>query len=292
MMVEKWIERALFACALFCSLCVTAVFGFLVYFSWPLFLDAQGFAVVFSWVWKPFMGRFGILSMVAGTFGLAVLALGIAYPLAIGVACFTHGLAPARIRNAALSLVYFMTSVPTVIYGFVSVFILVPLFRNHFDRGTGFCLMASAITLAVLIVPTIVISLRAEMDQRSEEVSMAARSLGMTPAQELLWVLLPCSGRGLVIAAVLGFGRAVGDTLVALMVAGNAPVVPRSLLDSIRTLTAHIALVVATDSQDRSYYSIFAAGLMLLLIMAGLTMVIRGLGRRFGQGKENHGGAA
>ncbi len=287
-MIEKWIERALFSSALLCSLCVTAVFGFLLYFSWPLFLDARGLANVFSWVWKPFAGQFGILPMMAGTFSLALLALGIAYPLAIGIASFTHGLAPARITKTVLGLVYFMTSIPTVIYGFVSVFILVPLFRDYFDRGTGFCLMVSAITLAILIVPTIMIALKTEMNQRSEEVCMGARSLGLTPAQELLWVLLPCSGRGLVIAAILGFGRAVGDTLVALMVAGNAPVIPHSLLDPIRTLTSHIALVVATDSQDQAYYSIFAAGLMLFLIMAGLTMVIRNLGNRFGQGKKRH----
>jgi phosphate transport system permease protein len=87
---------------------------------------------------------------------------------------------------------------------------------------------------------------------------------------------------------VLGFGRAVGDTLVALMVAGNAPVIPHTLLDSIRTLTAHIALVVATDSQDQAYYSIFAAGLLLFLIMALLTLLVRTIGGRFGQGGKRH----
>ncbi len=277
-MIEKWIETFLLASALVCALCVMAVFGFLVYFSLPLFLDAGGLAGIFSCIWKPFMGRYGILSMAAGTFCLALPALFIAYPLAIGVSCFAHGLAPPGIAKPVLAIVYFMTSIPTVIYGFVSVFILVPLFRHSFDYGTGFCLMAAAITLALLIVPTIVIALEADLGRKSDEVGMAARSLGLTHAQELLWVLLPCSGRGLVIAAILGFGRAVGDTLVALMVAGNATVIPHSLLDSIRTLTAHIALVVATDSQDQAYYSIFAAGLLLFLIMAGLTAIIRYLG--------------
>jgi phosphate transport system permease protein len=292
MTIEKWVERALFASALFCSLCVTAVFGFLVYFSWPLFLDARGFAAVFSWTWKPFAGQFGILAMVAGTFSLALLSLGIAYPMAVGIACFSQGLAPARVRGIVLGLVYFMTSIPTVIYGFVSVFILVPLFRDYFEHGTGFCLAASAITLGILIVPTVVISLNAQMSQRSLEVHMAARSLGLTPVQEVLWVLLPCSAKGLVIAAVLGFGRAVGDTLVALMVSGYAPVIPHSLLDPIRALTAHIALVVATDSQDQAYYSIFASGLMLFLIMACLTMVIRSLGGTLGKGKKRNGSAS
>lgn len=287
-MLERWIERALFASALLCALCVTAVFGFLVYFSWPLFADARGLAGVFSPVWKPFMGQFGILSMMVGTFSLALLALGLAYPLAIGIACFMRGLAPAGIAGAVRAFVYFMTGIPTVIYGFVAVFILVPLFRVAFERGSGFCLMTSALALAILIVPTLVLALEAEMGQRAEETRLGARSLGLTPAQELLWVLLPCSGRGLLIAAVLGFGRAVGDTLVALMVAGNAPIIPHSVLDSIRTLTAHIALVVATDSRDQAYYSIFAAGLMLFLITAVLTLVIRGLGRGFGQRVKRH----
>jgi len=288
-MIEKWIERVLFASALVCVLCVMAVFCFLVYFSRPLFMDTRGLADVFSLVWKPFREQYGILPMVAGTFGIALTSLCLAYPLAIGIICFAHGLAPARISKGVVGLVYFMTSIPTVIYGFVSVFVLVPLFRHSFDRGTGFCLAAAAITLAILIVPTIVIALEAEVSHRSNEVRIAARSLGLSPAQELLWVLLPCSSKGLVIAAILGFGRAVGDTMVALMVAGNAPVTPHSLLDSVRTLTAHIALVVATDSQDQAYYSIFAAGLLLFLIMAGLTMVVRHLGNRFSTGKDRHG---
>lgn len=287
-MLEKWIERVLFVSMLFCALCITAVFGFLVYFSWPLLSNARGLAGIFSSVWKPFIGEFGILPMLAGTFSLAFLALVLACPLAIGITCFIQGLAPARPANAVRSLVYFMTSIPTVIYGFVAVFVLVPIIRDTFNRGAGFCLMTSAITLSMLIIPTMVITLEADMRQRAEEVRLGARSLGLTPAQELLWILLPCSGRGIVVAMVLGFGRAVGDTLVALMVAGNAPVIPQSLLDSIRTLTAHIALVVATDSQDQAYYSIFAAGLLLFLIMALLTVLIRTIGGRFGQREKRH----
>jgi phosphate transport system permease protein len=278
-MSERWIERSLFACALFCALMVSAVFGFLLYFSLPLFTDAAGLAGVLSMAWKPFQGSYGILPMIAGTFCLTVPALLLSYPLAIGVSCFAHGLAPARIAKTVMAMVYFMTSIPTVIYGFVSVFVLVPFFRQSFDRGTGFCLIAASLTLAILILPTIVLSLESELGQRSEEIGMAAKSLGLTPAQELLWVLLPCSGKGLVTAAVLGFGRAVGDTLVALMVAGNAPLIPHSLLDPIRALTSHIALVVATDSQDLAYYSIFAAGLMLFVIIACLTVFIRFLAK-------------
>ena len=238
-MLEKWIERVLFVSMLFCALCITAVFGFLVYFSWPLLSNARGLAGIFSSVWKPFVGEFGILPMLAGTFSLAFLALVLACPLAIGITCFIEGLAPARPADAIRSLVYFMTSIPTVIYGFVAVFVLVPIIRDTFNRGAGFCLMTSAITLSMLIIPTMVITLEAEMRQRAEEVRLGARSLGLTPAQELLWILLHVRP-GAVVAMVLGFA-ALWASLVALMVAGNAPVIPQSLLDSIRTLTAHIA---------------------------------------------------
>lgn len=271
---------------------VAAIFGFLVYFSLPLLSDARGAADVMGLVWKPFQGKYGIGPMAAGTFSIATLSLCLAYPLAIGISCLAHGLAPARVAGIVLGVVYFMTSIPTVIYGFVSVFVLVPFIRNSFEHGTGFCLMAAALTLSLLIVPTIVIALEAELGQRSKEIRMAARSLGLTPAQELIWVLLPCSRKGLVVAAVLGFGRAVGDTLVALMVAGNAAIIPQSLLDSIRTLSAHIALVVATDSRHQAYYSIFAAGLTLFVLMACLTTVIRYLGSRFTKERENNNSAA
>ena len=100
-------------------------------------------------------------------------------------------------------------------------------------------------------------------------------SMGFSPIQQLLGLTLPLSRRGLGAAAALGFGRAIGDTLIPLMLAGNAARPPHSLLDPLRTLTAHIALVVATDSQSLAYASLFACGVALFLVSLAINLGLR-----------------
>jgi phosphate transport system permease protein len=170
-----------------------------------------------------------------------------------------------------------MTSIPTVIYGFVSVIFLVPLVREAFPESTGYSWLTAALTLSLMILPTIVLLVHAQLQQVDARVRLASAALGFSPAQTLLWVMRPLASRGLWAAAVLGFSRALGDTIIALMVAGNAPQVPHSLLDSIRTLTSHIALVVATDSTSQAYQSIFASGLILFGITAAVNLTLRRL---------------
>jgi phosphate transport system permease protein len=250
-------------------LSVFAILGFLLYFTWPLVAEGH-LTRILAWHWRPFQGQFGILPMVTGSVCLAASALAVAYPVSLGICGFAHGLGPRPLARVALAVIHFMTSIPTVVYGFVAVFLLVPRIRGVFAQGTGFSWLAASLTLSLLILPTMVLLIHAQLRQVDAGVRLAVTALGFTPAQGLLRVLLPLSHRGLLAALVLGFARAVGDTLIALMLAGNAPQVPHSLLDSLRTMTAHIALVVATDSHSLAYHSIFACGLILF----GLTFLV------------------
>ena len=256
---------------------IVAILGFLVYFSAPLFVHGR-ILEIFSWDWRPFQGRFGILPMVVGTVCLAVSSLIPAYVAAIGVCFFAHGVGPRTPARVVMAIIHFMTGVPTVVYGFVAVFLLVPTIRWCFAEGTGFSWLAASLTLSLLILPTIVLLIHAQLLTVDSAVRVACRSLGMSPAQEMLWVVLPACSRGLCAGAILGMARAIGDTLVALMVAGNAPQIPDSLLDSIRTLTAHIALVVATDVHSSAYHSLFACGLILFFVSASVSLGLRWIG--------------
>ena len=119
--------------------------------------------------------------------------------------------------------------------------------------------------------------MHSQLSQVDATLRLATAALGLSPVQELLWVILPLCSRGIVAAGILGFGRALGDTLVALMLSGNAPQLPHSPLDAIRTLTAHIALVVATDSQSTAYNSIFASGLIIFSLTAAINLTLRRL---------------
>jgi len=279
-------EGLLRGAAVFSALIVLALFGFLAYFTLPLFAKGQ-LVELFSTHWRPFHGEFGILPMLAGTLALATSALLIAYPIGLGICLFVHGLGPARLARPVLILIHCMTGIPTVVYGFVAVFLLVPLLRNSFAHGTGFSLLAASLTLSIMILPTIVLLINSQLQQVVPTLRLTTAALGISRVQELTRISLPAASYGLLAAAILGFGRAVGDTLIALMVAGNAAQIPESAFDSIRTLTAHIALVVATDSQSTTYHSLFAAGMILFLTTAMVNLLLHQIKRRVFQESNN-----
>jgi phosphate transport system permease protein len=263
-----------------------AILGFLTYFTVPILTEGH-LTAIFSWSWRPFHGKFGILPMVAGSLCLAASAMAVAYPLGLGICGFAHGLGPRWLRGPLMGLINFMTSIPTVVYGFVSVIFLVPLVRTTFPASTGYSWLTATLTLSLMILPTLVLLIQAQLQQVDAKVRLASAALGFSPSQTLLWVMRPLAARGLWAAAVLGFSRALGDTLIALMVAGNAPQVPHSMLDSIRTLTAHIALVVATDSTSRAYQSIFVSGLILFAVTGAVNLSLRRLQSRTPAGKRH-----
>jgi phosphate transport system permease protein len=278
---ESLLEVILLLSGLVSSLAVAAIFLFLIYFTIPTIAKGDLLKLL-SWDWRPMAGQYGILPMAIGSLCLAMSATLVAYPLGVGICCFTHGLGTRSIARLVMMIIDFMTSVPTVVYGFVSVFLLVPVLRQCFEHGTGFSWLAASVTLTVLVLPTVVLVIHTQLHQLGSETRLTATALGMSPAQTLLWVVLPQASRGLVAAAVLGFGRALGDTIISLMLGGNAPQLPHSVLDSIRTLTAHIALVVATDVHSPAYHSLFLAGLILVTISALVNISIRWIGGKSG----------
>ena len=261
---------------------IAAILMLLAYFCLPL-VTSHGLATVFSRQWQPFGGHFGILPMGVGSLVLATLSLSVALPLALGICTLVHLLGRGSFARLLQALIHFMTSIPTVIYGFVSVFLLIPRLRDWFAVGSGFSLLAALLTLSLLILPTITLILQARLAQLDPTLRLAAEAMGFTRVQQMRCVLLPAAGRGLAVAAILGFGRAVGDTLISLMLAGNAAQFPDSLFASVRTLTAHIGLVLATDSQSMAYQSVFAAGLLLFLLTGMVSLLIRKTGSRNGR---------
>jgi phosphate transport system permease protein len=267
--------RLLYCAAVISALLVLAIFGFLLWFSLPVF-QGGALTALFSWHWRPMQGEFGILPMVVGSLCLALPAMLIAFPIALGLCSFVHGIGPTWAARPLLSVIRFMTSIPTVVYGLVSAFLLVPLLRNSFS-GSGFSWLAALLTLSVLVLPTIVLILDNQFRLVQDDIQLAATALGFSPVQQLLKLTLPLSGRGLLMAAALGFGRAIGDTMIPLMLAGNATQLPHSLMDSIRTLTSHIALVVSTDSQSATYNSLFACGLILFMVSLLVNLGLRNL---------------
>jgi len=270
---DRVVSLLLAAAATLAAGAVLCLLGFLAWFCLPLATGGD-LANVFGWDWRPFQGAYGILPMVVGSLLLAGIAACLAFPAALAICCFVHGLGPPRPARWVLAIVHGMTGIPTILYAFVSAMLLVPLVRRGLG-GSGYSLLTAAIVLSALILPTLVLLIHSAWVGAAPRIRMTCAALGLTRAQELLRVLVPATRRELIAAGLLGFGRAIGDTMIALLLSGNAAQVPGSPLESMRALTAHVALVIATDSQDAAYASVFAAGLVLLVLTAAVSLVAR-----------------
>ncbi|WP_025821684.1 PstC family ABC transporter permease [Shewanella marina] len=268
-------ERLLLLIVVSLFVVILLLFGFLGWFALPVFTHAT--SPVFSLIWRPELDQYGILPMVAGSIMLSILALLVALPIAIGICGFCLHSRHQRMANLVRFLVRLMASIPTVIYGLVAIFLLVPLLRETFAYGSGFSLLAALIMVVLLILPVMVLMLDSHTLPQLKQIRLSATALGFTETQIVFSVILPQAKKAIATTALLGFSRAIGDTLLPLMLAGNAPQISGNIFDSMRTLTAHIGLVIATENGSGAYNSLFAAGLLLLLSSIVVTLLIRSL---------------
>lgn len=270
------VKMALLLCALFSSFLVLTILGFLSYFMAPIIVNGE-FRELLATIWNPASDSFGIVPMIIGSLCVSFTAVILAYPLAAGLSYYCNGIGPQFLGNKLIKLIEFMVCIPTVVYAFISAILLAPMLRSIFQHGSGFSWLAASLTLTILVLPTIFLMINTSMKEANHKFRVLALSLGMTQAQALAWVITPQARTGFKVGLILGSARAVGDTIISLMLAGNAAQFPDSMLDSVRTLTAHIALVVATDSESLAYQSIFFCGLLLCGISAitnlGLRMI-------------------
>ena len=283
-MRNERLVRFLLGGAAVISVAVTLlIFGFMAVLGAPL-LKGGAFLRLFTAPWLPGQGVYGIAPMIVGTLAIAGLAMVFSFPVSLGCAALVNGLGRGPLPALLHRLVRFMTGIPTVVYGFAGIFLLVPLVREWAGRGSGLCILSAALLLAILVAPTMILFFVDAFSNVPRTNLLAADALGATPVQRLVHVVIPCSWPGLTSGVVLASGRAVGDTLIALMIAGNAAILPGSLLDPARSLTAHIALVVAADFDSLEFRTLFACGIVLYLCTT--VMVI--LARRIGSASEEH----
>lgn len=267
-------EYLFLTAAVFSGLLTVAVFFFLFYFGLPLMQSGQLADLLFS-SWAPDKGLYGIYPMLTTSLTLAVLSMLISFPVSLGCSFIITSLAPVRLRRVLLTMVRVMTGIPTVVYSFAALFLLVPLMRNLVGHGSGMSILTAAPVLALVIAPTMILFFVNSFTGVSSSFTLAVDALGGSEIQKLLYVIIPQAWPGIVNGVLLGFGRAMGDTMVSLMLAGNSTAVPESMTESARTLTAHIALVMAFDFDSMEFKSIFVCGLFLYILTAALMLLFR-----------------
>lgn len=270
---ERIIEK-LFLLSAFSSCVITfSILGFLLIPGLPLFWEGHFFAILTS-PWAPDYNQFGIYPMVAGSIVITFLTIIFAFPLSLGCATFISLEGKSNAGRLIRKTVQIMTGVPTVIYGFIGIFLLVPLMRDFFRVGSGMCILTAALMLTLLVSPTMILLFYDSFTRVPKSYGDAIMAMGGTQAQKFLYVTLPNSKSGIINGITLAIGRVIGDTLIALMIAGNAVQVPGSALDSARTLTSHIALIFAADYSSPEFKAIFACGIFLYLFSSILALIV------------------
>jgi len=270
-------ETGFLGAAIFSASVTVLILIFMIFLGFPLLREGQFFTLLTT-PWNPDKGFFGIYPMLAGTLSIVFLSLCWAFPLSLGASALMSVIAPAGFAKFCKKTVQMLTGIPTVIYGFIGVFLLVPFIREMFASGSGMSILSASLMLSMVISPTMILIFTDTFESIPASYTAAADALGASPVQKLLYVILPYSRQGIFAGLILSVGRAMGDTLIALMLAGNAVAAPGSILDSARTLTAHIALVIAADFDSIEFKTIFAAGLVLYAFTTFIILLVRVIG--------------
>ncbi len=219
--------------------------------------------------WQPGQARYGMAAMVAGSIVVSVLALLMAGPLAVLLAAWLRYFAPV-LRRPTLALVELMAGIPSVVYGLWGMLVLVPWINQWAPPGASW--LAASLVLALMILPLALLVIDTALGQLPARYLQAGQALSLSRVGMLRRILLPQAGPSIVSGLVLQFGRALGETMAVLMVAGNVVQWPTSLFDPVRTLTANIALEMAYATGDHRV-ALFASGLLLLLVTALLLLL-------------------
>lgn len=214
-------------------------------------------------------GQFRIWPMMAASLLVTAGAVLLAVPLGIGTAVFAVFHAPRGFRTVTLRVIELLAGIPSVVYGLWGLVVLVPVIAEWEPPGTS--VLAGAVVLAIMILPTVALLTIAALEQVPLSLIRSSVALGFSPSGSLRKVILPAAGSGIVTAIVLAVARAIGETMAVLMVCGNVIQVPESVFDPVRTLTANIALEMAY-ALDIHRSALFVSGLVLIAIVAGLVL--------------------
>jgi phosphate transport system permease protein len=226
---------------------------------------------LFSSQWEPGTGKFGIFPMVAASLWVTLGAMIVGAPLGIAGAVFLSEFVPKSVMRVIKPTIELLAAIPSVVYGFIGVMVLAPLIRTYFG-GPGLSLLAASIILGIMILPTVIsISIDSiqAVPQSFREGSLA---LGATTWQTIHMVTVRAARSGILASIILGMGRAIGETMAVIMVAGNAVKIPNSALDSVRSLTANIALEMSYAT-GLHRQALFATGVVLFVVIIILNSI-------------------
>lgn len=265
MIKENLLEKLLFFVAL-SSISILALIAFFIFVEGiPLIWEKGIFSFLLGERWYPSRGDFGILPMIVGSLLVTIGALIIGIPLGLACALFLCELTPSVIGMIFRPAIQLLAAIPSVIYGFWGLIVIVPLIREYLG-GPGLSVLAGSLVLGVMILPTIISISEDSLRALPRSYKEGAFSLGATHWQTIWRVLVPAARSGIIASIILGMGRAIGETMAMIMILGNAVQMPESILSSARTLTTNIGIEMGYATGDHRQ-ALFATGVILFLII-------------------------
>lgn len=229
-------------------------------------------------IWKPGSDYYGIFVMIIGSLYVTAGALIIGVPVGIFMAVFMAKFCPAWLYKILKPVVNLLAGIPSIIYGYFGLMVIVPFIRNNFT-GNGFSILAASIVLGMMILPTIISVSEASIRAVPESYMEGALALGATKETAVFKTIVPVAKSGIITSLTLGVGRAIGETMAVKMIVGNQTRLPESIFDGVRTLTSNIVLEMgyATDLHKES---LIATGVILFGFILILNMIISILKRK------------
>ena len=192
-------------------------------------------------IWRPMNNEFGIFPMIIGSIYVTAGAIIVGVPIGLLCAVFMARFCPKRLYKILKPAIDLLAGIPSIVYGFFGLVVIVPLMQNIFG-GSGKSVLTASILLGIMILPTIIGVAESAIRAVPDSYYEGALALGATHERSVFFAMLPAAKSGILAGIILGIGRAIGETMAVIMVAGNQPVIPGSLLSGVRTLTANIVL--------------------------------------------------
>ncbi|MDQ3610256.1 MAG: phosphate ABC transporter permease subunit PstC [Actinomycetota bacterium] len=287
---EKAVLAALWLCG---AVSILTTVGIVV----VLFVDASSFFASVSWVsfltgteWLPYFessGNFGVLPLVNGTLLVTAIALLVAVPVGLCAAIYLSEYAPARVRGMLKPLLEVLAGVPTIVLGYFALTFVTPVLRRlvGVDTVDIFNAASAGIVMGIMIVPTVASLSEDALHAVPVGLRAGAYGLGARRRHVALRVVTPAALSGIVASIILGMGRAIGETMIVAVAAGNLPAMTANPFSQVQTMTAYIVQAVGGEASRGSltYQSIFAVGALLFLMTLGLNLIAQRLVRRYRQ---------
>lgn len=264
---EKVMDRVFFISAIMSIVSLVLIIVFMFANGIPV-MQKYGFSeFLFGAVWRPTAKepQFGLVPMMVGSLYVTIGAALIGVPIGVLTAIFMAEYCPPWLYKILKPAVSLMASIPSIVYGFFALQLLVPLIRDYVG-GNGYSVLTAMLLLGIMILPTIIELSESSIRSVPRHYYNGSVALGATHERSIFRVILPAASSGVISSVVLGIGRAIGETMAVVLVAGNQPIVPDSLLSGVRTLTTNIVLEMSYASGDHRQ-ALIATGVVLFVFI-------------------------